>query len=159
MRRVNVFTADLQHDEADPPGYEADHLSIGPLIGADRMGATIYRLGPGQSNCPYHYEYPDEEWLLVLEGTVTVRTPAGEEEVTAGEAVCFPEGPDGAHKLTNRGDAPVRLMMLSTKLNPGVAVYPDSGKIGVWPVRGGGPDKIMVRRDDDVDYWEGELAE
>jgi uncharacterized cupin superfamily protein len=159
VRRVNVFTADLEHDDDDPPGYEADYLTIGPLIGADRIGATIYRLGPGQSNCPYHYEYPDEEWLLVLEGTLTVRTPEGEEEVGAGEAVCFPEGPDGAHKLTNRGDAPVRLMMFSTKNNPGVAVYPDSDKIGIWPVRGGGPDKLMVRRDSNVDYWEGELAE
>ena len=47
--------------------------------------------------------------------------------------------------------------MLSTKNNPGVAVYPDSDKIGVWPVRGGGPDKIMVRRESNVDYWDGEL--
>ena len=157
MRRVNVFTAELQRDDDDPPGYEADYLRIGPLLGADKLGATIYSLGPGQSNCPYHYEYPDEEWLLVLEGTLTVRTPEGEEEVAAGEAVCFPEGPEGAHKLTNRGDSPVRLVMFSTKFNPGVAVYPDSDKIGVWPVRGGGPDKIMVRRSSGVDYWEGEL--
>ena len=157
MRRVNVFTAELQHDEGDPPGYEAGYLTIGPLIGAERIGATIYSLAPGQSNCPYHYEYPDEEWLLVLEGTLTVRTPDGEEEVAAGEAACFPEGPDGAHKLTNRSDQTVRLIMFSTKNNPGVAVYPDSDKIGVWPVRGGGPDKIMVRRSSDVDYWEGEL--
>ena len=93
----------------------------------------------------------------MLEGMLTVRTPEGEEEVAAGEAVCFPEGPDGAHKLTNRSDAPVRLLMSSTKNNPAVAVYPDSDKIGVWPVLGGGPDKVMVKRSSDVDYWEGEL--
>ena len=118
MRRVNVFTAELQHDDTDPPGYEADSLTIGPLIGADKIGATIYSLGPGQSNCPYHYEYPDEEWLLVLDGTLTVRTPEGEEEVEAGEAVCFPEGPDGAHKLTNRSDRPVRLARARRRAGP-----------------------------------------
>ncbi len=69
---------------------------------------------------------------------------------------CFPDGPAGAHKLTNRGDEPVRLVMLSTKSNPAVAVYPDSGKIGVWPEPGGGPDQLMVRRESNVGYWEGE---
>jgi uncharacterized cupin superfamily protein len=157
MRRVNVFSADLQRDEDDPAGYEADYLGIGPLIGATKIGATIYELGPGQSNSPYHYEYGDEEWLLVLDGQVTVRTPDGEHEVDAGEVVCFPDGPEGAHKLTNRSEQPVRLLMLSTKNNPAVAVYPDSDKIGVWPVLGGGDDKIMVRRESNVDYWDGEL--
>ena len=157
MERVNLYTAELQRDDDDPPGYEADYLRVGPLIGASRLGATIYGLAPGQSNCPYHYEYGDEEWLLVLEGTLTVRTPDGDIEVSAGEVMCFPDGPDGAHKLTNRGDVPVRLVMLSTKSNPAVAVYPDSGKIGVWPEPGGGPDKIMVRRESNVDYWDGEL--
>ena len=49
------------------------------------------------------------------------------------------------------------LVMLSTKNNPAVAVYPDSGKIGVWPVPGGGEDQLMVRRESKVDYWDGEL--
>ncbi len=51
----------------------------------------------------------------------------------------------------------MRLMMLSTKGNPVMAVYPDSDKIGVWPELGGGADKIMVRRESNVDYWDGEL--
>jgi uncharacterized cupin superfamily protein len=156
VRRVNLFSVDLQRDDDDPVGYEAGYARLGPLLGAARIGATIYQLGPGQSNCPYHYEYGDEEWLLVLEGRLTVRTPDGEEEVGPGEVVCFPEGPQGAHKLTNRGVEPVRLVMLSTKNNPAVAVYPDSDKIGVWPEQGGGPDKVMVRRESNVDYWDGE---
>ena len=50
-----------------------------------------------------------------------------------GDVVCFPVGPDGAHKLTNRGDGTVRLVIFSTKHDPSVAVYPDSDKLGVWP--------------------------
>ena len=157
VTRINLNDLVPTYDESDPDGYRPGMARFGPALGASQMGATMYELPPGQSICPYHYEYPDEEWLVVLDGTVTVRTPDGEHEVAAGEAVCFPEGPDGAHKLTNRSDSPVRLLMLSTKLNPGVAVYPDSDKIGVWPVQGGGPDKIIVRRESDVDYWDGEL--
>ena len=50
----------------------------------------------------------------------------------AGDATAFPIGPDGAHKASNATEEPVRFLMLSTKLEPSVAVYPDSGKIGVW---------------------------
>jgi uncharacterized cupin superfamily protein len=157
VRRANLFSHELAYDEGDPPGYVAGYARLGPLLGATRLGATIYELPPGQSNCPYHYEYGDEEWLLVLDGVLTVRTHDGDEELRPGEIACFQEGPAGAHKLTNRGESTVRLVMLSTRNNPAVAVYPDSDKIGVWPVLGGGPDELMVRRESKVDYWEGEL--
>ena len=67
---------------------------FGPSIGAVQMGASLYELPPGQSICPYHYEYPREEWLVVLAGRVTVRHPGGEEELSQGDVVCFPPGPD-----------------------------------------------------------------
>jgi uncharacterized cupin superfamily protein len=119
------------------------------------VGATIYELEAGQSNCPYHYEYGNEEWLIVLEGRLTVRHPEGEAELEPGDTVCFPVGAAGAHKLTNCGEDRVRCLMLSTKFEPSVAVYPDSDKIGVWP--GAKDDHILVRRESGVDYWDREL--
>ena len=56
MRRVNLFSAELARDADDPPGYEAGYVRLGPLLDAIKIGATIYELGPGPSNCPYHYE-------------------------------------------------------------------------------------------------------
>jgi uncharacterized cupin superfamily protein len=35
--------------------------------------------------------------LLVLDGTVVVRTPEREQELARGELVCFAPGPGGAH--------------------------------------------------------------
>jgi uncharacterized cupin superfamily protein len=155
VERVNLFSAEVQRDDDDPEGYEAGYLRLGPLLGAAMLGGTIYELGPGQSNCPYHYEYGNEEWLIVLEGRLTVRHPEGETELEPGDVVCFAVGPAGAHKLTNRGEGRVRLLMLSTKIDPSVAVYPDSDKIGVWP--GAQEDNILVRRESAVDYWDREL--
>jgi uncharacterized cupin superfamily protein len=113
----------------------------------------VYELPPGQSVCPYHYEYPDEEWLVVLQGRVTVRHPNGEDELGEGDVVCFPQGPDGAHKVACLGDVQARVLMLSTKIRPAIAVYPDSGKVGIWP--GVEDDTLMMRRDK-LDYWDGE---
>ena len=153
MERVNIFEAELQRDADDPEGYRAAYLKLAPEIGAKTMAGTVYELEPGNSNCPYHYE-SDEEWLLVLEGTLTVRHPDGEEELGKGDLVCFPVGPEGAHKLTNRGGETVKMLIVSTADLPAVAVYPDSDKIGVFTE--GRRDNVMVRRASSVGYWDGE---
>jgi uncharacterized cupin superfamily protein len=156
LRKVNIFDSDLRWDERDPEGYTGGYYRFGDDIGASMLGATIYELPPKQSNCPYHYEYGNEEWVIVLRGRLTVRHPNGEHELEAGDTAAFPEGPDGAHRLTNRSDEPVRFLMVSTKAVPNAAVYPDSDKIGLWP--GNERDQIIVRRADaNVDYYEGEL--
>jgi uncharacterized cupin superfamily protein len=155
MQRVNISQPDLEHDEDDPQGYSSGYLKLAPAIGGKTMAGTLYELPPGNSNCPYHYE-SDEEWLLVLEGTLTVRRREGDDELHAGDLVCFPAGPDGAHKLTNKGDEVVKMLIVSTANLPAVAVYPDSDKIGVFTE--GRRDNVMVRRSSDVDYWDGETA-
>jgi uncharacterized cupin superfamily protein len=113
----------------------------------------LIEVPPGQSACPYHYEY-EEEWLVVLEGTIDLRTPDGERTLATGEAIAFPAGPQGAHKTTNRGTQRARLLMFSSAREPAVSVYPDSDKIGIWPGEEG--DELIVPRRAAVDYFEGE---
>ncbi len=158
MSRVNVLASEFRYDE-EPDGYRAaeamvEGQNVGKAAGGRDLAVRVYEVPAGQSICPYHYEY-EEEWLLVLSGPVTRRTPAGEEPLESGALVCFPTGPDGAHKVTCRGDSAARVMMFSSAREPAVAVYPDSDKIGVWPPNRG--DALMVRRSDGaVDYYEGE---
>jgi uncharacterized cupin superfamily protein len=127
---------------------------MGPAIGAAKLAGSVYELPAGQSVCPYHYEHGDEEWLIVLGGHPTIRHPEGEELLEPGDAVCFPAGPEGAHKVTNRSEEPARVLMLSTRNMPSVAIYPDSGKIGVFTESGA--DDVMVRRSAGVGYFDGE---
>jgi uncharacterized cupin superfamily protein len=155
VQTVNLFTAEVQHDADDPDGYRTGYARLGSQLGATMLGASLYALPPAQSICPYHYEYGNEEWLLVVEGTPTLRHPEGETELALGDVVCFPVGPEGAHKVTNRSEGPVRVAILSTKHDPSIAVYPDSDKIGAWS--GNERDRIMVRRDSGADYWDGEI--
>jgi uncharacterized cupin superfamily protein len=147
---VNLYDLATELDDDDPAGYQAGMARIGAALGASSLGMSVYDLAPGNSICPYHYEQPEEEWLFVLAGRPTLRVPDGEHELEAGDVVCFPAGPDGAHKVTNRGSEPVRVAMLSTKSETGVAVYPDSNKVGVFPLR------RFFRIEDAVGYWEGE---
>jgi uncharacterized cupin superfamily protein len=155
MRRYNLNDAELNYDDDDPPGYHAGYVRVGAQLDAKMLGATIYELAPGESICPYHYEYGNEEWLLVLTGRPTLRHPEGEDELREADVVCFPVGPEGAHKVTNGQDVPARVIVFSTKIDPSVSVYPDSDKIGVWP--GDRRDNLLARRESNVDYWDGEL--
>ena len=155
MRRTNLDRLEIAYDEGDPEGYRVGHCRLGPQIGASALGATVYELQEGQSICPYHYEYGCEEWAIVLSGRPTLRHPDGEDVLAPGDVVCFPEGPEGAHKLTNVAREPVRVILLSDKPNLAVAVYPDSDKIGVYPADE--RDRIMVRRESGVEYFDREV--
>jgi uncharacterized cupin superfamily protein len=155
MRKVNLDELEMAYGADDPDGYRVGSNRFGPQIGASAMGATVYELNEGQSICPYHYEYGCEEWAIVLRGRPTLRHSNGEDLLEPGDVVCFPEGPEGAHKLTNHAAETVRVMLLSDKPGLAAAVYPDSGKIGIFPP--GEEDKIMVRRESAVDYFDGEL--
>ena len=154
MLGANIYDAEFEYDPADPAGYRAGMARVGEQAGQREQSVKLFEIPPGESLCPYHYEYV-EEWLLVLEGAVAVRVPEGEQEAGKGALVCFAPGPEGAHKLANRGQENARILMWSSAAEPAVAVYPDGDKIGVWVP--GGADNVMLRRaDGNVGYYEGE---
>jgi uncharacterized cupin superfamily protein len=150
MRRFNVH-GELESDPA-PDGYRCGYAKLHPEIGAATLFGGLFELPPGQSTRPYHYE-SSEEWLLVLAGRVSLRHPDGEDDLQPGDLVCFPAGPDGAHKITNRTDETARVLLVSTRTSPAVAVYPDSDKIGVVPDWG---DAIFAPRAANTGYYDGE---
>jgi uncharacterized cupin superfamily protein len=154
MRSVNIHQPEFTLDQTQP-GYRWRAAELGPAIGAEQMGATIYELPPGEASFPYHYEYGCEEWLLVVAGSVTLRDPDGEHVVATGDLICFPEGETGAHRVHNAGPEAARVMFFSTKGRPAVAVFPDSGKL-VLCSGGGASDDVIARKADSVSYWEGE---
>jgi uncharacterized cupin superfamily protein len=143
IQPINVFSAEKP----------AGRLDVGSIAGSSETAMYIYDISPGGSSSPYHYEYA-EEWLLVVEGTVTVRTPDGEQTLDRGDLVCFPAGPAGAHKVMNKSDAPARTLLFSSSRGPAVSVYPDSNKIGVWS--GDPVDDLIFVRDTAVPWSHGE---
>ena len=159
--RPDVFTVATTADPADPAGYRGaeallDGQQVGRAAGGLELTVRVCDLPAGESLCPYHYEYA-EEWLLLLAGELTLRTPDGTESLSSGALACFPVGPAGAHKVTTPATAPgpARFLMFSTAQEPAVVVYPDGDKIGVFVP--GAADNVLVRRSDaGVDYFEGE---
>ena len=92
---------------------------------------------------------------MPLDGELVLRDPEGEHRLAAMQLAFFPPGPDGAHQLRNDGDTTVRLLMFGERSVPGVSVYPDSDKVGVWA--GPGADGLLLPRAAVLDYYEGEV--
>ena len=154
VRRINIGTPEFTWDESDPEGFRAGMARLGGLLGAKETGISVYELPPGQAICPYHYECGEEEWLLVLSGNPTLRTPDGEQLLSPWDIACFPRGPEGAHAVRNETAETARVLMFSTVVTPTATVYPDSDKVGIWT--GDEATDVLVRRSSRVEYYDGE---
>jgi uncharacterized cupin superfamily protein len=155
MRAVNLAGVAFERDPEDPEGFVGGRARVGALLGARDTGASLYDLPPGQAVCPYHYEYGEEEWALVLAGRPSVRTPDGTKELRPLDVVFFPKGPEGAHQIRNDADEPARVLLFSTVVYPTATAYPDSGKVGVYT--GDEAEDLIVERSSAVDYFHGEV--
>jgi uncharacterized cupin superfamily protein len=151
MRRVNLLGLALDMERSQP-GFSWRATRIGDRLGSERIGATLYELPEGGQSFPYHYHHGVEEWLYVVAGTPTLRTPDGERPLRPGDIVCFPANAGGAHTVAGPG----KVLILSANRTPSIAVYPDSDKLGTRPGGADKSDNLNFRRRDAVDYWEGE---
>jgi uncharacterized cupin superfamily protein len=150
----NLFAEPECDGEQARDGYRHRVVAIGKRLGAELLGASLYELPPGESTWPYHYEHGAEEWLLVVDGRPTLRTPDGERRLEPGDVAVFPQGPAGAHKVVNESGDTVRVVLLSSKTPIAVIAYPDSHKVGIWTKDEGYVG--LVRDEPKLDYWDGE---
>jgi len=133
IRHANLAAIECEPRPRLPHGFRRSSTRIGAALGAERTGLSVYELPPGQAVSPYHYENPDEEWLLVVSGTPTLRHPGGEEQLEPLDLVFFPSGPAGAHLVRNGSDTIARVAMFSSKAAAiGAVVYPDSDMVWMW---------------------------
>ena len=138
----------------DRPGWRSKDAWVGARVESELIGGSMYELEPGDRLWPYHTHHANEEWLIVLRGRPTLRTPDGEQELAEGDVVAFRRGKGGAHQVRNGTDAPLRVLMLSTLLAPDVVEYLDSGKVSV--VDANHQRLFREFRGPDAEYWDGE---
>jgi uncharacterized cupin superfamily protein len=148
-RRANLAAIACDPRSHLPDGFRRNSIRVGTSLGAARTGLSVYELPPGQAIGPYHYEDPEEEWLLVISGTPTLRHPDGDDQLEPWDIVFFPSGPAGAHLVRNNSDSSARVAMFSSITAVGVVVYPDSDMIQIFTTDG--TDDIVVKRTSSVD--------
>jgi uncharacterized cupin superfamily protein len=126
--RQNVFARDFPMVREDS-GVSGRPFAL--AAGARELGGTVYQLAPGASGMNLHAHYGNEELFIVLEGSPTLRTHEGAEELSRGDVVACVRGREGTHTFENRSSEPALLLAISTAHRPDVVIYPESDTIGV----------------------------
>ena len=136
---------------------------LGGVLGMKELGAQYIVVPPGKSGFPFHSHRNNEELFIILEGEGTYRRGEESWSVRAGDVISATAGDAStAHQLTNTGMIDMRYFAISTRNDPDICEYPDSGK---YMVASGIPEgsgmmaaEFVLRGRDKplLDYWDGE---
>jgi uncharacterized cupin superfamily protein len=125
-----------------------------------KLGISLFRLKPGKRAFPFHQHMANDEAILVMRGSGTLRY--GDEEISLeeGDYVHLPAASGMAHHVINTSKAVLEYYCLSSVILPEVVLYPDSNKLGALSMTisdDGEPERMFAfLRHEPVDYWEGE---
>src|SRR5215204_6534226 len=152
--KIFNLNADEWDRTEEREGWRFKDAWVGAHTDAELIGASMYEVEPGNKQGPFHTHHANEEWVIVLRGEPTLRTPEGKRVLKEGDVVCFPRGKDGAHQIINRTDSPIRVLMLSSMIQGEIIEYLDTGKVLTKDAQD--EDIMFARPGPTAEYWEGE---
>ncbi len=98
-----------------PPPFDAPCLGatwrrLGRAAGLTAFGVNISRIPPGVWTSQRHWHSHEDEFVMVVEGELTLVTDDGEEILRAGDCAAFKAGDADGHHLINRSGAEAVLL-------------------------------------------------
>ena len=123
---------------------------LSTLVNSKHLVFDLRILKTGEYSFPYHFHRNAEELIMILSGSLTMRTPNGFETLKTGDIIFFEVGEGGAHQFYNHEIEPCKYFDIRTTFGIDICEYPDSGKINIVPYN------EVFEQDSKVDYHKGE---
>ena len=98
---------------------------IGDASGLRQYGVNIVRLEPGALSSLRHYHMQQDEFLVMLSGSLTLIDDDGTHEMLPGDCASFPAGEANGHHLKNETEAPASFLVVGTRTPTETAYYSD----------------------------------
>lgn len=156
-RLIRNFNAAPTQRAVREPLYDTLCARLGSGTVAQKLGASVDVVAPGMRSCPYHFHYAQEEMFIVIDGSGTLRVAGEMLPIRTGDVIFIPPGPDYPHQIINTSDSPLKYLSISTREQPEIVEYPDSGKyLAAAAVDGTTRFDTIQHMAQSVDYWEGE---
>ena len=145
---------DLEYKN-DPSALEQFNLlTLSPrlttIANSKHFVFDLRKLDSGNYSFPYHFHRNAEELIMIISGSMTIRTPKGFEIAKKGQIIFFEMGETSAHQFYNHESVPCEYLDIRTTVGIDVSEYPDSGKINIIPFG------EIFEKVSQVDYNKGE---
>ena len=109
-----------------------ERRALGDFFGLQNFGVNLTRLAPGSESALRHSHGKQDEFVYVLEGTPTLVTDAGEQQLEPGMCAGFPAGTGDAHHLVNRSSSNVLYLEIGDRTPNDSVDYPDDDLKVAW---------------------------
>lgn len=90
-------------DTFNAPCAERTRRRLGDAGGLRDFGVNLMTLPPGRWSSQRHWHSNEDEFVYVLEGTLTLVEDDEETILRAGDCACFPKGTGIGHHMKNSG--------------------------------------------------------
>ena len=99
---------------------------LGDAVGLNQFGVNKVELDPGVWSTVRHWHSHEDEFVMVLEGELTLVTDKGVQTLKVGDCAGFKAGEENGHRLENRSSAlAVYLEVGSRRPEVDRTYYPD----------------------------------
>ena len=130
MKKIDMAAAEVRRGSRYPAPFAASGMDkvrqrLGHAAGLTQFGVNRLTLNPGVWSSQRHWHTHDEEFVMVLEGEVTLITDAGDEVLRAGDCAGFKAGTQDGHHIINRSNKVAVVLEIGTDYEDDVCTYPD----------------------------------
>jgi uncharacterized cupin superfamily protein len=120
MKRISLSACPVSTGSGYPAPYNApcatrQRYRLGDAAGLTQFGVNRLVLPPGAWSSQRHWHSAEDEFILVLEGEVTLVTDAGAEILRVGDCAGFKAGQSDAHHLQNHTTEPAIILEIGSR--------------------------------------------
>jgi len=113
--------------------------AVGDHFGLTQFGVGHETLAPGAQSSVRHWHTLSDEFVVVTEGQLVLRTDDGEFVLEPGMCIGFKAGERNGHHLVNRSASQAKFIVVGSRVPGDTAFYPDddlaifnTGEARIW---------------------------
>jgi len=128
MPKFDLSRAPVKTGSIYPEPYASEMAGrssqrLGALGGLTQFGVNIVTLAPGAVASLQHWHLNEDEFAMVLEGTLILSEDTKETPMEPGDCAAWQAGIPVGHRLENRSNAPARFLIVGSRADEEVVTY------------------------------------